>query len=116
MAEKGNGFFQDQDGNFSSGRLIAFMVVCTGILCVIMAIIVGVIALYTERQTALPQALLVAGPMLTSVGLGFQGWHKMSETGQVQARFTSASMGMPASLGSSSLPLSGGNQNLGGGK
>ncbi len=115
MAEKGNGFFQDQDGNLSSGRLIAFMAVCTGILCVITAIIVGVIALYLERQTALPQALLVAGPTLISVGLGFQGWHKMSETGQVQARFNLPSMGVSSSL-TSSLPPTGGNQNLSGGK
>lgn len=84
---QGNGFFQDQDGNFSSGRLVAFIAVCTGVFSILTAIAMGMIALLMNRQTPLPQALVVAGPTLISVGLGFQGWHKMSETGQVRARF-----------------------------
>lgn len=84
---QGNGFFQDQDGNFSSGRLVAFIAVCTGVFSILTAIALGTIALLMNRQTPLPQALVVAGPTLISVGLGFQGWHKMSETGQVKARF-----------------------------
>lgn len=83
------GFWQAPNGDRSSGRLNASLVIYTGLICVYAAIYVGL--QQGEHLNQLPQLLLMAGPALITAGLGFQGWHKSSESAQFQAEFNARS-------------------------
>ena len=79
-ANKKLGLFDDPNGDFSSGRLNASIVIWTGILITIIGASLGIYLTLLEKPGNIPSILLTAGPLLIGSGLGFQGWHKQSES------------------------------------
>jgi len=60
------GFFEESPGNKSNGRLMAFMIVCTGIII----ILAGVVQYIIDPEAVSWIAITAAGGSTISLGLG----------------------------------------------
>lgn len=71
------GFFRDDSGDFSMGRLIAFIAVVLGALCILTGLWLAAFGAIQRISTSTP--LVVSGLGVVTSGTVLHGWQKQTE-------------------------------------
>lgn len=73
-------WFQNSKQDTSAGRIVAFIVIMAGVFILGVGCFISIWDTVFRTQSNLESIIFTSGSSIIGLGLGFQGWHKSSET------------------------------------